>query len=101
MVSLRDFPYTSALFGLVSYNDPSKKRLQTSEIDPLFFWGGGEALFVHEVCVLSLFGSFGRSEVKEFVRMMGAPPFKNVELCWLLVMMMDDGCQSQAVKLII
>ena len=40
MVSLRDFPYTSALFGLVSYNDPSKKRLQTSEIDPFFFWGG-------------------------------------------------------------
>ena len=56
---------------------------------------------MHEVCVLFLFGSFGRSEVKEFVRMMGAPPFKNVELCWLLVMMMDDGCQSQAVKLII
>ena len=68
---------------------PLKKGFKLQRLTR-FFWGGGEALFVHEVCVLFLFGSFGRSEVKEFVGMIGAPHFPKM-LSYAMVTGGDDG----------
>ena len=99
MVSLRDFPYTSALFGLVSYNDPSKKRLQTSEIDPFFFWGGGRGLVrAWGVCIVFVWvvwEEWGEGICKDD----GGPPFQK---CWAMLAAGDDdgwwmsesGCEA-------